>query len=1140
MPFRNLQVPGWITQNVRSKRSLKLLFRCWLASWLAFVLLLPNKSLQTLGNAAFFGMIVSLMLPPNMPVQTFLFAIAMLYVGLLLGWAFGAAAMRASLAARSQVLLQQTFQKLQQSTAGLSNPDALYQIEIFQGWFLDPRSTAVYGAFLGVGTFLLSLMRAYVPKLAFTSIFATIAIDIFCSYAPLFPFAEYTLLNSVLISSAAYTAIACVCILLVFPETVAHAYLDEVRSQVEKCRALVGVQEDVLAAGARPKAETGGTLLKTDERQDGEEKHQGDGQTAGAETFEQVKAQIDGMRAGVIGGLKLLDSKVQFADLEFSYGKWNSGDLKELQEPLKTLGVRVVGLQTLTRLVWRIRTRDLPRLSDAKTADTSRTGSTDSVALPQAQPQRANVGPPADDDGHGAGRHSRAPSTSPDTTLLRAIYSSNVRLEEAHSLRLEDILPLLREVTAPLRKAIIDGLACLGKVVEDVNTRRWARLRGKGRDGEDTERNLVEALDKLKKEMQEFRGGRYKVLVEPFAPLFSDFKAGQEESREWLPLRSLYLAYVFAATLLASGEATKELMENVAGITQKRRRRRVWAPSGLRKIGKLFRERGQEDAEQTFGEDLNAEERKREPEGEWEREARRDPDSRPPDNAFQKVMNGISGVYGWAKTVEVIFAVKYVVLTIALWLPAVFHNSAEERATGFNYEQKGVWALIMAQMTLNVYASDQIFNYFTRLIGTFIGLIFGLLVWYIGSGHGTGNPYGIAASFGFFMIPTMFIRLFAPPALLSGVITSAVTIPLIVGYSWIDGHLPTYGNPGVGWSIAWRRWVLVLIGSAASFIMMMLPPKSGRKAVRLRNATTIRRLGNLYSLLISRWIESTNSAENASEGWQAFFRADLVNIAEQLQALKGMTAIAKWEGSIRGKWPFEEYDRLVDVQIQMLGNLAQLAGAVVHMNEEWRLALLHRTRVLNPNFITDVMSLFSHVSQSLRTAEPLHDVLPQSLLERLTYHHRRRTRMSGTMSDVPSLEQLESLDYMIYANGMTAVLELITGLDELHAITRRLCGEVSLKGFDEWRSEYMRRMLDDALDSYALSVKKGVTRIDLATTASYCWLANAGNHSWLFLASISLKHMRMPFLPVNAPESASSEQLQPSRLLALACRVQCL
>ena len=59
-----------------------------------------------------------------------------------------------------------------------------------------------------------AMIRAYAPKLILMSVFGTVSLDIFCvrlsyyevysslnipqSYGPLFPFAQYTLLNSLL------------------------------------------------------------------------------------------------------------------------------------------------------------------------------------------------------------------------------------------------------------------------------------------------------------------------------------------------------------------------------------------------------------------------------------------------------------------------------------------------------------------------------------------------------------------------------------------------------------------------------------------------------------------------------------------------------------------------------------------------------------------------------------------------------------------------------------------------------------------------------------------------------------------------------------------------------------------------------
>lgn len=82
------------------------------------------------------------------------------------------------------------------SFQGSVNPDQLYKIEVFQGRFLDPksvtvlkcvissdipdRSTVMFGVFLGFGTMIFAIARAYSPTLIFFSIFGTIAIDIFC------------------------------------------------------------------------------------------------------------------------------------------------------------------------------------------------------------------------------------------------------------------------------------------------------------------------------------------------------------------------------------------------------------------------------------------------------------------------------------------------------------------------------------------------------------------------------------------------------------------------------------------------------------------------------------------------------------------------------------------------------------------------------------------------------------------------------------------------------------------------------------------------------------------------------------------------------------------------------------------------
>lgn len=70
--------------------------------------------------------------------------------------------------------------------------------------------------------------------------------------------------------------------------------------------------------------------------------------------------------------------------------------------------------------------------------------------------------------------------------------------------------------------------------------------------------------------------------------------------------------------------------------------------------------------------------------------------------------------------------------------------------------------------------------------------------------------------------------------------------------------------------------------------------------------------------------------------------------------------------------------------------------------------------------------MFSLISHSLRTAEPIQQVLPQPLLERLFYHHRTTfLSPSSDKKDIIDFEEMQSLDYMFYCAGLVAVYHVL-------------------------------------------------------------------------------------------------------------------
>ncbi|KAH9042560.1 hypothetical protein EDB85DRAFT_1915639 [Lactarius pseudohatsudake] len=969
-PGRSLldRFPPWVATNIRSKQSRKMLLRCWLGSWAAFVIMLPNATLRTMGNAAFFAFLTSFFLPPSFPVQFFFYTISTLMIGTLLGWGIGAAGMRAALLARDKVLLKSSLQVARETAAGSANPDQVFKIEIFQGEFLDIRSSAVFGVFLAIGTFTFAIIRAYYKPLIFLSIFGTIAIDIFCTIGPLFPFAQYYLLNSLLIPVSIYMAIAIVVTVFVFPQTANHAFLGTVTLLLGQMKVLLDAQEDLLTA------------------------------VPGSITPESPKfLRLKATRASMFTIHQGLTQQGKFINAEFSWGLWNGDDARKLEEPLLGVISRLNGLLTFVKYIGRSAYYPMAQYSE-------------SVEMEQQQSTRMA-----------------------DTFFVQQMYQRNEAGERENSLRLVDLLPLLREATAELRSAASNALNAIACMINFVNTTRWS-WRSTAHALSEQERELDSAAEHLRGALVAFKETERLRLLEPFEPHLGTPAA---------PLRGLYVCYVFSASIVVVSEAILAVMDIVRQTTDKRRKNRLWAPKGLRQlVHTLFIEKRTEEDLRAYGETQGVKEVVTEEDDTGKH--RRDPDSRPPTNTLQRIMGGIHFVYQWTKTPEA--------LVQSHFDPACGVNGltiATQFVFRYVFLSVALWALIMAQTTLTIYAGDQLYNYFIRLTGTFIGLLVGLLAWYIGNANSRGNVYGVGASVAVFIFPLMFLRLFAPQQYLQGIILMAATAVLIVGYSWIDAHLHVISNVGIGWHVAWKRWTLVMIGSAASFIAMILPAKSARKA------------SHIYTFLMSAWITNTPSSKELKRDglpvWANAFRDNLFKVAIQLRDLKEMAGWARWEGSVRGHWPYEEYDRLIDIQQEMISVFAQLASALAELDDEWRSGFLRHTKVINPNFISDVLSVFSLVAQSLRIGEPMHSVLPQSLLDRLLYHDAAAYSNTPAMEHgIDHIRELRSLNYLFFATAVIAVLQLTELLDELHGIARNLCGEVPFKGFEQWRDVHQR------------------------------------------------------------------------------------
>jgi Aromatic acid exporter family member 2 len=149
------------------------------------------------------------------------------------------------------------------------------------------------------------------------------------------------------------------------------------------------------------------------------------------------------------------------------------------------------------------------------------------------------------------------------------------------------------------------------------------------------------------------------------------------------------------------------------------------------------------------------------------------------------------------------------------------------------------------------------------------------------------------------------------------------------------------------------------LGSGASAIMMFVPPKSAKTAVRLANASVVFELSQLYSILVSKWIMGEEAAATGKKPskevqqispWSIEFRTAFTKAGAKLRVLKTRTNLARWEGSIRGAWPVDQYNELNDVETEMLSCLAQvcLQACVIRPVKSTRDSLLAQSTTWIP------------------------------------------------------------------------------------------------------------------------------------------------------------------------------------------------
>ncbi|KAJ2933854.1 hypothetical protein H1R20_g3236, partial [Candolleomyces eurysporus] len=406
---------------------------------------------------------------------------------------------------------------------------------------------------------------------------------------------------------------------------------------------------------------------------------------------------------------------------------------------------------------------------------------------------------------------------------------------------------------------------------------------------------------------------------------------------------------------------------------------------------------------------------------------KRDPDALPPRNALELILNTVYHALNGITTGNSLFAIKAGLISVALCLPYLIQESAAYAFIGLG---------------LSRFRGDTTFGLAARIIATFSGGLVGMVTWYISAGSGRGSPYSLAAVCGVCFPFFFMVRLYCPIPPMTNIV-AFVTAILVLGYSYQSTHQFVPAPQGVGWDVAWRRFVLVTIGVVAAFLGSMLPPNMTlRRYQRSLLSTTCTELGTIYCSIITFATFTPRTQARMEE-----IISSLVATRAKLNRSSALSTNIVYEFSLRGRWPKKRYQQILELQLAIAYSLSHLMSVMEHLEPSWTRAFLKRARFLDPDFQGDVLAVISMISSSLRTGNPLPQVTPCPLLDRfmMRYHgldviHQDSEEDYG-LPRLLTLDTLKDEQYLMFCVGISIAYRIMNRLDRLMLATKEIVGE---------------------------------------------------------------------------------------------------
>ncbi|KIM88532.1 hypothetical protein PILCRDRAFT_62336 [Piloderma croceum F 1598] len=1005
----------WVPQNTTWSRW-KPVIRCALAAWICGLLFIISKTENAMGQASFLILVASFISPPNDPFMAVLERELLIMLFVAATWAWACLGIKLADLARTQHV-----------------PNASLAA-IITAQYIEAAPAIILGIFVFIGSAVLLYIKARMGPgpFLFASIFGCICLDITLTTAGLFPYPYYMIGKVIAIPLAMHSTVALVVSALAFPSSISAQFTDRLQASVAPLITGLELHRNLLRTPTdSPDFSTKGIIAAVN--------------------------QADGSLANLAAAARLLK-------IDIIYSRFGPSDFEELHKLMRRLVVRSNGMTVYFTLLDPTRERFpmTPAPSGPQTPVTTTPSTHPRLRYGKSDPQARS---------HSHHRHSAPCSESRSqkhdnllhNSLLHLAISRNPKPEHAvgvfesnRYLNLEsmhlshpDSVQTTARITKLLDESADELIGGCAEALKGVHTWMgqvregrwdfWSSKMEKTRDLDTKIKKYEEMKNKLEDTLQRFRYEKRHKVLDPYRPAFDPNHVASMSDEEMIPHRYLFDCYVYQYHLLQFAIIVVNMLAEIVRLEKLRKEASLWTPAQpIRKLLFWSRWEASEHMEKFDDEDPDVIQGV---EPEWLDDLgtpkRRDPDALPPRNVFESMMNHIYKTAVAMRGGNTLFAIKAAVLTVLLCIPSFLKSSGS-----FAYSHKFVWAVFMGQLTISRFRGDTAFGFVARIISTFFGGLAGLVMWYISAGNGHGNPYGLAAVFAVCFPFFFFARLYWPGPPMTNLIFF-VTAALVVGYSYQDTHLLIPASPGWGFSVFWRRFVLVTIGVFGAFIFSFLPPSTTiRYHQRACLATSSTELGAIYCSIVSYANDPNRNDDDTQR-----IMLSLLAIRSKLKRSIVLRTNVIYEFSFRGKWPIERYHKLLEIQVDAGFLLSHLMSVVERLEPAWARAFLRRTRLLDANFQGDVLAVITMVSNSLRSGQPLPQITPCPLLDRFMARHHGLNVIHQESDDdfgLPrtlTMDTLQNEQYLIFSVGVATTFAIITRLDRLMIAAKDLVGE---------------------------------------------------------------------------------------------------